>query len=108
VLREWGLARLGDRIELLVAELVTNAVQASRVVAQASSVRLWLLSGSAQVLILVWDASPDCPARITASDEAENGRGLMLVEAISDQWGWSPRKDGNGKFVWAIVQALLH
>ena len=89
VLREWGLARLGDSTELLVAELVTNAVQASRAAAQASSVRLWLASDSAQVLILVWDASPDPPARITASDEAENGRGLMLVEAISEQWGWS-------------------
>ena len=106
VLREWGLARLGDSTELLVAELVTNAVQASRAAVQASSVRLWLLSGSGQFLILVWDANPDCPARITASDEAESGRGLMLVEAISDQWGWSPRKDGNGKFVWASMQAL--
>ncbi len=103
VLREWGLARLGDSTELLVAELVTNAVQASRAAAQAPSVRLWLLSDSAQVLIVVWDASPDPPARITASDEAENGRGLMLVEAISNQWGWSPYENDNGKFVWAIL-----
>ena len=103
VLREWGLARLGDSTELLVAELVTNAVQASRAAAQAPSVRLWLLSDSAQVLILVWDANQDPPARITASDEAENGRGLMLVEAISNQWGWSPHENDNGKFVWAIL-----
>ncbi len=103
VLREWGLARLGDSTELLVAELVTNAVQASRAAAQAPSVRLWLLSDSAQVLILVWDANQDPPARITASDEAENGRGLMLVEAISNQWGWSPYENDNGKFVWAIL-----
>ena len=101
VLRDWGLARLGDSTELLVAELVTNAVQASRAAGQASSVRLWLLSGSAKVLILVWDANPDPPVRVTASDEAENGRGLMLVEAISEQWGWSPREDG--KVVWAVA-----
>jgi anti-sigma regulatory factor (Ser/Thr protein kinase) len=103
VLREWGLARLGDSTELLVAELVTNAVQASRAAAQASSVRLWLLSGSAQVLIVVWDANQDPPARVTVSDEAENGRGLMLVEAISEQWGWSSHENGDGKFVWAIL-----
>jgi anti-sigma regulatory factor (Ser/Thr protein kinase) len=103
VLREWGLARLGDSTELLVAELVTNAVQASRAAAQASSVRLWLLSGSAHILIVVWDANPDPPARVTASDEAENGRGLMLVEAISEQWGWSSHENGDGKFVWASL-----
>ena len=51
VLREWGLARLGDSTELLVAELVTNAVQASRAAAQASSVRLWLLSDSGAALL---------------------------------------------------------
>jgi two-component sensor histidine kinase len=67
-------------------------------------VRLWLLSGSARILILVWDASPNPPARITASEEAENGRGLMLVEAISEQWGWSPHENGNGKIVWAIAK----
>jgi anti-sigma regulatory factor (Ser/Thr protein kinase) len=103
VLREWGLACLGDSAELLIAELVTNAVQASRTAPGASSVRLCLLSGSAQILILVWDASPDPPARITAGEEAENGRGLMLVEAISEQWGWFPRQNGHGKFVWAIA-----
>lgn len=27
----------------------------------------------------------------------------MLVEAISEQWGWFPRQNGNGKFVWAIA-----
>ena len=103
VLREWGLACLGDSAELLIAELVTNAVQASRTAPAASSVRLCLLSGPAQILILVWDANPHPPARITATDEAENGRGLILVEAISEQWGWFPHGNGDGKFVWAIA-----
>jgi anti-sigma regulatory factor (Ser/Thr protein kinase) len=103
VLWEWGLARLGDGAELLIAELVTNAVQASLAAPGASSVRLWLLSGSAQILILVWDVNPDPPARIAVGEEDENGRGLMLVEAISEQWGWFPRQHGNGKFVWAIA-----
>lgn len=104
VLWEWGLESLWESTELLVAELVTNAVKASRAVAQASSVRLWLLSDSAQILILVWDASPQPPVRMDASDEAENGRGLMLVEAIGEQWGWYRRDDGDGKFVWATAR----
>jgi two-component sensor histidine kinase len=68
-------------------------------------VRLWLASDRAQVLIIVWDASPQPPVRVDASDNAENGRGLMLVEAISEQWGWCCRDDTEGKFVWAMLRA---
>lgn len=106
VLWEWGLGNLGDSTELVVAELVTNAVEASREMPQVSPVRLWLASDALQVLILVWDASPRPPVRMDTSGEAENGRGLMLVEAISEQWGWYHREGNDGKFVWAIVQAL--
>src|SRR6266566_6243351 len=81
VLWEWKLRNLGESAELLVAELVTNAVKASRTMTQAFPVRLWLASDSAQVLILVSDASPQPLVRMDTSDEAENGRGLMLVEA---------------------------
>ena len=105
VLWEWGVLRsLGEGAELLVTELVTNAVKASRAMTQAFPVRLWLASDSAQVLILVSDASPEPPVRMDTSDEAENGRGLMLVEAISEQWGWYFREDNDGKFVWATVR----
>jgi anti-sigma regulatory factor (Ser/Thr protein kinase) len=104
VLWEWGLRSLGENAELLVTELVTNAVKASRAMTQAFPVRLWLASDSAQVLILVSDASPQPPVRIDTSDEAENGRGLMLVEAISEQWGWYFREDKHGKVVWATVR----
>ena len=104
VLWEWGLRSLGENAELLVTELVTNAVKASRAMTQAFPVRLWLVSDSAQILILVWDASPQPPVRMDTSDEAENGRGLMLVEAISEQWGWYFCEDNDGKFVWAIVR----
>ena len=103
VLWEWGLASLGESAELLVTELIANAVKASQVVAQASPVRLWLVSDRAQILILVWDASPQPPVPIDTSGDAENGRGLMLVEAISKKWGWYCRDDSGGKFVWAVV-----
>jgi anti-sigma regulatory factor (Ser/Thr protein kinase) len=104
ILREWGLASLGEITELLVSELITNAVKASRAIRQGSPVRLWLVSDRAQVLILVWDASPRPPVRSDASREAENGRGLVLVEAISAQWGWYGSRDSDGKFVWAIAR----
>ena len=104
VLREWGLARLGESAELLVSELITNAVKASRAYKQASPVRLWLVSDLTRILILVWDANPQPPVRKNTSGEAENGRGLILVEAISEQWGWYPRDGSAGKFVWAIAR----
>jgi anti-sigma regulatory factor (Ser/Thr protein kinase) len=106
VLWEWKLRSLGESTELLVAELVTNAVKASRAMTQPSPVRQWLASDSAQVLILVWDASSQPPVRMNTSSEDENGRGLLLVEAISEQWGWYFRDDSDGKFVWAIAGAL--
>lgn len=104
VLWEWGLTSLGESAELLVTELITNAVKASRAVTLGSPVRLWLVSDLAQILILVWDASPQPPVRINASGEAENGRGLILVEAISEKWGWYGRDGSDGKFVWAIAR----
>ena len=100
---EWGLTALTDSVEILVSELVTNAVHAARSLELPSPVRLWLLSDKAQVLILVWDASPQSPARVDAGDEAESGRGLLLVETISDQWGSFPARETGGKAVWAVV-----
>jgi anti-sigma regulatory factor (Ser/Thr protein kinase) len=105
VLWEWGLSTLSESTELVLSELVTNAVQASRTMTQATPVRLWLLSDSAQVMILVWDATPQPPGRMDTSDEAENGRGLLLVEVISARWGWHFPPGIGGKVVWA--QTLL-
>jgi anti-sigma regulatory factor (Ser/Thr protein kinase) len=104
LLWEWGLAALTDSTELVVSELVTNAIQASRSTGQAWPVRLWLLSDKAQVLVLVWDASPRPPVQADISDETENGRGLLLVEAVSQEWAWYfPAADEGGKYVWAPV-----
>lgn len=102
VLWEWHLTGLSQSVELLVSELVTNAITASRSAGSDFPVRLWLLSDTAQVLIVVWDASPHLPARADVSAEAEAGRGLLLVEMISDQWGTCPTPP-CGKTVWALT-----
>jgi len=102
VLWEWHLTRLASNAELLVSELVTNAISASRSAGSDSPIRLWLLSDIARVVIMVWDASPHLPAPTQASAEAESGRGLLLVEMISDQWGTYPTPP-YGKAVWALT-----
>jgi anti-sigma regulatory factor (Ser/Thr protein kinase) len=100
---EWGLAGVADSVEIVVSELVTNAVCASQSTDLAAPVRLWLLSGKARIAVLVWDACPQPPVRMDADGDAENGRGLLLVEAISDHWGSSASQETGGKVVWAVV-----
>jgi anti-sigma regulatory factor (Ser/Thr protein kinase) len=107
VLWEWGLQESADTTELLVSELVTNAVHITRAAAAGTPVRLWLVSDRAQVVIWVWDASPLPPARTYADGDAEHGRGLMLVQAISTKWGWDFPQGLGGKAVWAQIGALL-
>jgi anti-sigma regulatory factor (Ser/Thr protein kinase) len=107
VLREWGLDRLADDTELLVSELTTNALQASAPIADAA-IGLWLASDCERAVILVWDPSPQPPAPANPGQDAEDGRGLLLVQALSLQWGWyfpaSTSPGGHaGKVVWAIV-----
>ncbi|WP_435211681.1 ATP-binding protein [Streptomyces sp. bgisy034] len=100
ILTMHGLIGLVDTAELLATELVANAVRHTKGPA-ALRVR-W----SAGVLrIGAWDADPEPPAppqEPATPGVAEEGRGLALVRACADLWGWQPlTRDGNrGKYVW--------
>jgi hypothetical protein len=74
-------------------------------VARGLPVRLWLLCDKARVLIVVWASCPQPPVRIDASGDEERGRGLLLVESISDRWGSYPTPATGGKAVWAVTAA---
>jgi anti-sigma regulatory factor (Ser/Thr protein kinase) len=102
LLWEWALAPLSANAEQVVSELTTNAVAAARAMPEISPVQLWLLTDMRQVLILVWDACPQPPTLIQASEYAESGRGLFLVEMFSDRWGSYPTPQMGGKVVWAL------
>ena len=103
ILWEWQLTRLADSTELIASELLTNALLASRWL-DRPAIGLTLLSDGQRVVILVRDFNPGTPAPRHASAEDESGRGLMLVEAISDQSGWYQPADGNpGKVMWALL-----
>ena len=69
--------------------------------AQDDPVRLWLVSDRQQIVIFVWDASPLPPAPADAGEDAESGRGLLIVEAASERWGWGSPPALGGKVVWA-------
>jgi anti-sigma regulatory factor (Ser/Thr protein kinase) len=103
ILWEWGFADLMQTIELLVSELTTNAVRVSQSLDQASPVRLWLLSDKQRVIVSVWDNSPRPPELKNVSEDADGGRGLLLVDVMSTRWGWYPPRDIGGKCVWCEV-----
>jgi anti-sigma regulatory factor (Ser/Thr protein kinase) len=91
-----------ESAEVIVSELVTNAVLVCREMTPGQVIGLWLVPGAERVLIVVWDASLRRPVRSDANAGAEGGRGLLLVHALSQRWGWRPAA-GGGKFVWAIA-----
>jgi anti-sigma regulatory factor (Ser/Thr protein kinase) len=103
VLWEWGLSELSETVELLVSELVTNAVKTTRAMSDSFVVRFRLLADNSHVMIIVWDANPEPPARVNATDDDESGRGLLLVEALSKKWDWYVLPEFRGKEIWAIV-----
>lgn len=105
LLWEWNLANFSEAAELVASELITNAVRVSHALELFTSVRLWLVSDRRRVLVLVWDSSLEPPVRINTSDDAENGRGLLLVETISTRWNWYFPHDLGGKVVWAQIGA---
>jgi anti-sigma regulatory factor (Ser/Thr protein kinase) len=102
VIWEWGLFSLTETVEQVVSELVTNAVTATRAMPQLAPVRLWLLADTGSVLVMTWDASPQPPALTEPGDLAESGRGLLLVQAFSQNWGSYPTPQQGGKVVWAL------
>jgi len=103
LLRQWGHAELGEDAGIVISELVTNAVVASAELRPAvAPVLMWLGSDRRRVLAAVADASPRPPVRLNPGSDAERGRGLALVEALSSRWGWYPASiTGLRKFTWA-------
>lgn len=99
VLWEWKLDALADDAQTLVSEALTNAIQASWSLQQPGCVALRLLANRSQLMIEVWDQNPDDPRPHQPDDEAEHGRGFMVIEALSNRWGYR-RVSTNVKVVW--------
>ena len=101
VLRDWNLRDLSDDAALIVSELVTNAVTASAILPDRPPVSLRLISDGQSLRIEVQDRSPlDLRPGAEASDDAEHGRGLGVVAALSTRCG-SERSGPHRKTVWA-------
>jgi anti-sigma regulatory factor (Ser/Thr protein kinase) len=108
-------ARLGflaEDAETIVGEFVANAVTHAAAVAgtpvpsqrrqAADGLGLRLLRRNGEVICAVLDPSDKAPVLKAPAAGEEAGRGLQMVDALSDVWGWSPVA-GRGKAVWAVL-----
>ncbi|MFI0979667.1 SpoIIE family protein phosphatase [Streptomyces sp. NPDC021093] len=91
-LERWGLEELSDSVELLVSEVVTNAVRYAE-----RPVTLRLLRTDV-LRCEVGDDSPQLPRQRRARDTDEGGRGLFLVNRLARKWGAT--RLSSGKVVW--------
>jgi hypothetical protein len=107
-LRDWGLGGLADDAEAIVGEFVANAVTHAADIAAGSrrvgpdNLGLRLLRRAGEVTCAVLDPCDTAPVLRAPGSVEESGRGLQMVDVLSDVWGWSPVA-GRGKAVWAIL-----
>jgi anti-sigma regulatory factor (Ser/Thr protein kinase) len=81
------------------SELVTNAIEHAG--APQFGLQVVRLTGPEAVAVMVTDPSPCPPVKRDPVGDNEHGRGLHIVEALSDRWGWQPA--APGKAVYAIL-----
>ncbi len=92
---DWGLARFADEVLLVLSELVTNAVRYGR-----GPIDITLGHAESRLLVAVRDRGTGAmpkPRQADANDE--NGRGMFIINTLSQRWGWAA--DDEGKTVWA-------
>ncbi|MBP2702643.1 ATP-binding protein [Microbispora sp. RL4-1S] len=103
ILYGWGFAHLVPDAQLVVSELVTNALRHAQRDGFGPSIRLRLVRNRSHIGCGVSDGSERVPALSPWSDLSETGRGLHLVDALSVAWGWIVTADG--KVVWALFDS---
>jgi anti-sigma regulatory factor (Ser/Thr protein kinase) len=91
----YHLLHLVEDVRLVVSELATNAVAHAQ-----TPFTVTLSEGNGSVLLTIQDGSISAPVRSVPDVMGMSGRGLMIVELLSHEWGTST--DGHGsKSVWA-------
>ena len=108
-MRRWGVPERGDDIATVVSELLTNALRHALPPPGGGArprppIRLALLQPGPCVLCAVADPASTAPVLKQPGHLAETGRGLHVIGALADAWGYTTPTD-NGKVVWAMFSA---
>ncbi|MFA7754871.1 ATP-binding SpoIIE family protein phosphatase, partial [Streptomyces sp. NRRL B-2790] len=98
-LEHWSLSEVTFTTELVVSELVTNAIRYG-----AHPIRLRLIQDAATLIVEVSDTNHTAPHLRRAKTFDEGGRGLLLVAQLTERWG--SRHTAEGKTIWAELGLL--
>ncbi|MFM9452412.1 ATP-binding protein [Streptomyces europaeiscabiei] len=101
VLQGWGRTARADDVRLCVSELATNAVLHGT--APGHDFLLRINANDDKVRVEVHDSRDQQPRAREASSTDTSGRGLALVDALSDDWGVEDRSP-SGKIVWSLFK----
>ncbi|WP_257135967.1 ATP-binding protein [Streptomyces sp. t99] len=115
----WGVpSEAAQTVQLVVSELVTNAVQHPQEEGEGTQVSILSSRNTSQtfeltleklwdaVRVSVWDRDARPPVLKEVGVEAESGRGIFMVAMMSRAWGYRPAVGIPGKVVWAEVGLL--
>lgn len=91
----WEMPELTDAAVLALTELVANVVRH----VPDRRAALLMLRRPEGVRVEVTDTCSRAPLSTAVDKLAEGGRGLLIVDAVTDRWGWRPLP-GRGKTVW--------
>ncbi|WP_405139465.1 ATP-binding protein [Sphaerisporangium sp. NBC_01403] len=97
-LTNWQLAGSSDLTDDIV--LATTEVLSNAVLYGLPPIQLTLRVSGEMLSAEVTDHGAGRPERSPEDDDSEHGRGLTIVEALSDEWGILPDRSGTGKTVW--------
>ncbi|GAA2634713.1 ATP-binding protein [Actinomadura fulvescens] len=99
-LHKWGLSAQVETATLVVSELVTNAVNVSR----GRLIGFQVVCLPAVLVIEVWDPAEAKPAMKKVGPVETTGRGLLIVETVTQAWGIRDHPpETGGKTVWACL-----
>jgi two-component sensor histidine kinase len=100
-LQDWQV----DEALLEPVLLVTNELVANAIVHAQSAPVLSLAEAGPDLMVKVADSSPTVPVPRAGTPDETGGRGLILVQALADQWGFEPHS--YGKVVWVTFEGAF-
>jgi hypothetical protein len=94
-LRLWGIGSCTDTAGLLISELVTNAIRYGETEDISFSLSYW----RGELRVEVADGTPGRPQVKSPTEDEESGRGMLIVEALAEDWGTS----ADGTLTWCTI-----